>query len=74
MFFRAGIDPCIAAKLLAAPLSGIFVSYSSELLDMTTQGLRIFALPLFSAKKALRSKGAECLGFAVVTVRGRPRW
>lgn len=33
-----------AAQLLAAPLSGIFVGYSDELLDITIHGLRIFAL------------------------------
>lgn len=39
-----GIVMLLAAQLLAAPLSSIFVSYSSELLDMTVHGLRIFAL------------------------------
>lgn len=39
-----GIVMLLAAQLLAAPLSGIFVSYSSDLLNMTVHGLRIFAL------------------------------
>lgn len=39
-----GIVMLLAAQLLAAPLSGIFVSYSRDLLDMTVHGLRIFAL------------------------------
>lgn len=34
----------LAAQMLAAPLSAIFVSYSSGLLDMTVHGLRIFAV------------------------------
>lgn len=34
----------VAAQLLAAPLSAIFVGYSDKLLSMTVHGLRIFAL------------------------------
>ncbi len=34
----------VAAELLARPLSGIFVSYSASLLEMTVQGMRIFAV------------------------------
>ena len=34
----------LSAELLATPLSGIFVSYDRELMEMTTRGLMIYAL------------------------------
>lgn len=40
--FSAGM--VIAAELLAQPLSGIFVGYDEELLNLTVSGFRIFAL------------------------------
>lgn len=39
-----GIAMVIAAQLLAAPLSKIFVGYSDALTQMTTHGFRIFAI------------------------------
>lgn len=39
-----GIAMVVAAQLLAAPLSKIFVGYSDALLEMTTHGFRIFAI------------------------------
>lgn len=35
---------CIAAALLAAPLSKIFVGYDTDLLELTVKGFRIFSL------------------------------
>lgn len=40
--FSAGM--VIAAELLAQPLSGVFVGYDEELLNLTVSGFRIFAL------------------------------
>lgn len=34
----------VAAELLAKPLAGIFVSYDANLLDMTTNAIRIFSI------------------------------
>lgn len=34
----------VAAELLAEPLAGIFVSYDANLLDMTTNAIRIFSI------------------------------
>ena len=34
----------ISAELLSAPLAGIFVSYDTRLLEMTTRGFRIYIL------------------------------
>ncbi len=39
-----GVGMVIAAELLAAPISSIFVGYDVKLLELTVNGLRIFAL------------------------------
>ncbi len=40
----SGVGLTAAAELLAAPLSGIFVSYDSELQAMTTRGFMLYSL------------------------------
>ena len=39
-----GVGMVLAAELLAAPLSKIFVGYDAQLLDLTVSGFRIFGL------------------------------
>ncbi|MDK2961625.1 MAG: hypothetical protein PWP20_751 [Eubacteriaceae bacterium] len=40
----AGVSMVILAETLAAPLSGLFVGYNQELLDLTLNGMRLFSL------------------------------
>lgn len=39
-----GISMIVAAELLAAPLSGLFVGYDAQLMELTVFGFRIFSL------------------------------
>lgn len=52
-----GAAMLVAAELLAAPLSGIFVGYDAELMKLTVSGFRIFALSFIFMGFAIFASG-----------------